>query len=32
MGTVAFNPLSALIHATMAEICEHAERRDLVAR
>ncbi|MFI5606532.1 2-dehydropantoate 2-reductase [Amycolatopsis sp. NPDC051903] len=31
MGNVAFNPLSALTRATMAEICEHDETRDLVA-
>ncbi|QWF85411.1 2-dehydropantoate 2-reductase [Amycolatopsis sp. CA-230715] len=31
MGNVAFNPLSALTRATMAEMCEHDETRELVA-
>jgi 2-dehydropantoate 2-reductase len=31
MGNVAFNPLSALTRATMAEICEHTDSRELVA-
>ncbi|WP_116198414.1 2-dehydropantoate 2-reductase [Amycolatopsis circi] len=31
MGNVAFNPLSALTRATMAQICEHDETRALVA-
>ncbi|SER15763.1 ketopantoate reductase [Lentzea xinjiangensis] len=32
MGNVAFNPLSALTRATMAEICDHSDSRDLVAQ
>jgi 2-dehydropantoate 2-reductase len=32
MGNVAFNPLSALSRATMAEICGHPGTRDLVVR
>ncbi|HWD05205.1 MAG TPA: 2-dehydropantoate 2-reductase [Amycolatopsis sp.] len=31
MGNVAFNPLSALTRATMAQMCEHADTRELVA-
>jgi len=31
MGNVAFNPLSALTRATMAQICEHPGTRALVA-
>ncbi|WP_134661545.1 MULTISPECIES: 2-dehydropantoate 2-reductase [Amycolatopsis] len=31
MGNVAFNPLSALTRATMAQMCEHDETRALVA-
>ncbi|MER5913539.1 2-dehydropantoate 2-reductase [Streptomyces sp. NPDC001982] len=31
MGNVAFNPLSALTRATMAEICGHPQTRRLVA-
>jgi 2-dehydropantoate 2-reductase len=31
MGNVAFNPLSALTRATMAEICAHSDTRELVA-
>ncbi|MFC4080304.1 2-dehydropantoate 2-reductase [Amycolatopsis samaneae] len=31
MGNVAFNPLSALTRATMAQMCEHTETRALVA-
>ncbi|MFC0545821.1 2-dehydropantoate 2-reductase [Kutzneria chonburiensis] len=31
MGNVAFNPLSALTGATMAEICEHDDTRAVVA-
>jgi 2-dehydropantoate 2-reductase len=31
MGNVAFNPLSALTRATMAEMCAHADTRELVA-
>jgi 2-dehydropantoate 2-reductase len=31
MGNVAFNPLSALTRATMAEMCEHTGTRELVA-
>ncbi|HEX6339475.1 2-dehydropantoate 2-reductase [Umezawaea sp.] len=31
MGNVAFNPLSALTRATMAEICAHQDTRELVA-
>ncbi|WP_091285977.1 2-dehydropantoate 2-reductase [Amycolatopsis xylanica] len=31
MGNVAFNPLSALTRATMAQICEHDDTRELVA-
>ncbi|MFD9958215.1 2-dehydropantoate 2-reductase [Amycolatopsis sp. NPDC058986] len=31
MGNVAFNPLSALTRATMAQMCEHADTRALVA-
>ena len=31
MGNVAFNPLSALTRATMAEICAHDDTRELVA-
>ncbi|PRY42193.1 2-dehydropantoate 2-reductase [Umezawaea tangerina] len=31
MGNVAFNPLSALTRATMAEICAHDDTRRLVA-
>jgi 2-dehydropantoate 2-reductase len=31
MGNVAFNPLSALTRATMAEICRHDDARRLVA-
>ena len=31
MGNVAFNPLSALTRATMAQICEHDDTRALVA-
>jgi 2-dehydropantoate 2-reductase len=31
MGNVAFNPLSALTRATMAEMCGHPGARDLVA-
>jgi 2-dehydropantoate 2-reductase len=31
MGNVAFNPLSALTRATLAEMCEHAPTRTLVA-
>ncbi|MCC8244568.1 2-dehydropantoate 2-reductase [Saccharothrix luteola] len=31
MGNVAFNPLSALTRATMAEMCEHRDTRELVA-
>ncbi|WP_309113722.1 2-dehydropantoate 2-reductase [Saccharothrix sp.] len=31
MGNVAFNPLSALTRATMAEICAHRDTRELVA-
>jgi 2-dehydropantoate 2-reductase len=31
MGNVAFNPLSALTGATMAEVCEHPGTRALVA-
>jgi 2-dehydropantoate 2-reductase len=30
MGNVAFNPLSALTHATMAEMCRHPPTRRLV--
>ena len=32
MGNVVFNPLSALTHATMAEICAHGPSRDTVIR
>ncbi|WP_433869205.1 2-dehydropantoate 2-reductase [Saccharopolyspora sp. CA-218241] len=32
MGNVAFNPVSALTRATMAEICRHRGTRQLVAR
>jgi 2-dehydropantoate 2-reductase len=32
MGNVAFNPVSALTGATMAEICSHAAARELVVR
>lgn len=32
MGNVAFNPLSALTRATMAEICAHGGARTLVAQ
>jgi 2-dehydropantoate 2-reductase len=31
MGNVAFNPLSALTRATLADICQHAPTRALVA-
>ncbi|MET7993939.1 2-dehydropantoate 2-reductase [Amycolatopsis sp. NPDC005232] len=31
MGNVAFNPLSALTRATMAQMCEHQDTRELVA-
>lgn len=31
MGNVAFNPLSALTRATMAQMCEHDDTRALVA-
>ncbi|MGW4488272.1 2-dehydropantoate 2-reductase [Amycolatopsis sp. NPDC004368] len=31
MGNVAFNPLSALTRATMAQMCEHEDTRELVA-
>ena len=31
MGNIAFNPISALTRATMAEICRHPGTRDLVA-
>jgi 2-dehydropantoate 2-reductase len=31
MGNVAFNPLSALTRATMAQICRHDDARQLVA-
>jgi 2-dehydropantoate 2-reductase len=31
MGNVAFNPLSALTRATMVEICDHSDGRELVA-
>lgn len=30
MGNVAFNPLSALTRATMVEICQHAQTRQVV--
>ena len=32
MGNVAFNPLSALTRATMAEICQHPHTRQLVVQ
>lgn len=32
MGNVAFNPISALTRATMAEMCQHPPTRRLVAR
>ncbi|MBB5850405.1 2-dehydropantoate 2-reductase [Amycolatopsis umgeniensis] len=31
MGNVAFNPLSALTRATMVQMCEHPDTRELVA-
>jgi len=31
MGNIAFNPLSALTRATMAEMCGHAGTRELIA-
>ena len=31
MGNIAFNPLSALCRATMADICRHSGTRELVA-
>jgi 2-dehydropantoate 2-reductase len=30
-GAMSFNPISALTHATLAELCEHAETRALAA-
>ena len=31
-GNVSFNPISALTHATLVDICEYAPTRDLAAR